>query len=167
MRLLGAAFIVGAVVCALITISTFVAGAPHVPYSVAIIAALTTLPLVGAYVVLARRLPKRKLSGIGALWGDMCARLPVWAIILVAMAFYGSWLFAAATMAFGGPGGIQETRDGRYYLVNRNKATEVTRDEYLFAPVKFTRTFGFVGTAMHTGALALLVVPHFPSRRRP
>ncbi|TWP52962.1 hypothetical protein FKR81_07605 [Lentzea tibetensis] len=122
--------VVGAVVCAAVIGSTFVPGAPRVPLPVVLLLVVAAVPVL---VVVGRR--RLRFAGLRGVWQELRARVPMGAIAVAAVVFYGAWLLALITLVTG-PGGAPEIRDGKYVLVNRNKVTEVSREVHDRAAVQ-------------------------------
>lgn len=152
MKLVG---VVGALACAGIVISTFKGDGPQLPFPLVLLAAAAAVPLLIIAGVRANRQPRPK--GLRGLWDQLRERLPMWAIVLAAFAFYCSFLLGIITLATG-PGGAPEIRDGKYVLVQRNKVTEVTREVHDRAAVQWERIFGCFGVGLHTGGAVLLAL---------
>lgn len=142
--------VVGALVSAVIAVTTFAPGAPLLPQGVSIAVFAGVFPVAAPAIIRykqARHRMERRgrprirefLASSGGRWA--------WA------AFVLFWV-VAMTGLLGGRGQAHE-RDGRYYLNNHGNYIEVTRQEFEHQQALSQRTFGAVPGALYVMVLHL------------
>lgn len=113
----------GVVVCAVITVSTFLADAPAVPSALTAVLFVGVFPLHAGTVVVLRRLGDGARNPMSEL-----LRLPPGVLAIGATAFVLFWLAGMSGLL--GTSGATESRGGRYYASDHGELTEISKREY-------------------------------------
>ena len=141
-----------AVVDALVVVSTVLPGAPLLPRWMTVVACALTIAVLVLTISKVRGL---RVSGLKELFGHLKSGLPAWAVVLVAVAFYGGWIIALVTLASGATAGNLKHENGQYTSTQRKVVRVLTEEQYVRAQAANQRMFCAGAMAVAAGALAL------------
>jgi hypothetical protein len=141
-----------AVIDALVVVSTVLPGAPLLPTWMTIAACSLTVVVLVLTIAKVRTL---RVKGLKELFGHLKEALPAWAIILLAVAFYGGWIIALVTLASGATAGNLKYENGQYTSTQRKAVRVLTEEQYVAAQAANQRMFCAGAMAVAAGALGL------------
>ncbi|MEV6240715.1 hypothetical protein [Lentzea sp. NPDC051838] len=141
-----------AVVDALIVVASVLPGAPLLPMWMTVVACALTVAVLVLTIVKTGTL---RAKGLKELLQRLRNALPVWAIVLIAVAFYGGWIIALVTLASDAYAGNLKHENGQYTSTQRKVVRVLTEEQYLAAQAANQRMFGAGAMAVAAGALAL------------
>ena len=153
-----------AVIDALVVVSTVLPGAPLLPTWMTIAACALTIVVLVLTINKTRTL---RVKGLKELFGHLRAGLPAWAIVLVAVAFYGGWIIALVTLASGATAGNLKYENGQYTSTQRKVVRVLTEEQYTAAQAANQRMFCAGAMAVAAGALALGAIRSAAAGSRP
>lgn len=148
-----AAAVVG-VIGAIVVVATIVLGAPLLPEwaNYALIAA--TVALVVVMVARFRR-TRLRTDGLKGLFRSLREAMPAFAIVLVALAFYGGWLVALVTVVSGSTAGNLKYENGQYTTTHRKTVTVLSKEQYEDAQAANQRLVGAICLAVAGGVFGV------------
>jgi hypothetical protein len=153
-----------AVIDALVVVSTVLPGAPLLPSWMTLVACVLT---VATFVLAAVRKGTLRVDGLKGLFRLLKEALPAWAIILVAVAFYGGWIIALVTLASGATAGNLKYENGQYTTTQRKVVRVLTKEQYEAAQAANQRAFCAGAMAVAAGGFALGAIRSAASEQRP
>ncbi|MFI6098468.1 hypothetical protein ACIA8G_23180 [Lentzea sp. NPDC051213] len=94
-----------------------------------------------------------RVKGLKTAFRFLRESLPMWAIVLAALAFYGGWLIALGTMVSGSAAGNLKYENGQYTSTQRKVVKVLTKEQYEAAQAANQRIFSSIGLAVAGGVL--------------
>jgi hypothetical protein len=148
-----AAAVVG-VISAIVLTATVVLGAALLPEWANFALIVATVALIVVMVARFRR-ARLRTDGLKGLFRALRAAMPAFAIVLVALAFYGGWLIALVTMVSGSTAGNLKYENGQYTTTHRKTVTVLTKEQYEDAQAANQRLVSAICLAMSGGVFGL------------
>lgn len=145
------------IVDALIVVSTMLPGAPLVP-NVPVVIALMLSVAVLVLMIVKFRPGALRAGGLKALFRALRESLPVGAIIIAAIAFYGGWLIALISIAHSDFASNLKYENGRYTSTQKKVVRVLTKEQYEAAHALNQRAFSASALGLVSGSFVLTAV---------
>lgn len=142
---------------ALVVVSTVLPGAPLLPTWMVVVAIALTVGVFVLMIVTVKQGPLR-VNGLKGLFRALREALPMGAIILAGVGFYGGWLIAMVTMTASDTAGNLKYENGQYTSTERKVVRVLTEEQYTAAQSANQRMFGAIAMALASGGFALTSV---------
>lgn len=142
---------------ALVVVSTMLPGAPLLPTWMVVVAIALTVGVFVLMIVTVKQGPLR-VNGLKGLFRALREALPMRAIILAGVGFYGGWLIAMVTMTASDTAGNLKYENGQYTSTERKVVRVLTEEQYTAAQAANQRMFGAIAMALASGGFALTSV---------